>query len=304
MKLYLFLLIGLGLFGVACQDLENVIDIELEEEPSELVVECYLQQGQPFRLLLTETKHYFDPVNACPFVRDALVVITYQGQRDTLKEAAYSGRACNSIQPLFDQDSIRFYNFGSDNICSAVPYEEFLLEVWDTVNNRYVSAKTHFLPVVPIDVLSQGAFNSNDWQAIPPPATVVTLGCKDDLQTRNFYRLTLHKNALWQQDTAGALFNKVAVEPIFDVALFDQGVYIDGNIFQRSDYDFYYGDTAIGTIYHIDKAYYDYLVTARAARDANLNPFLQPAKVKSNIQGGQGIFTALSFDRLKMMITM
>lgn len=302
MKCYWLLLIGL--FGMACQGLENVIDIELEEEPSELVVECYLQQGQPFRLLLTETKHYFDPVNACPFVRDALVVITHKGQRDTLQEAPYSSRACNSIQPLFDQDSIRFYNFGSDQICSAAPYEEFLLEVWDTVNNRYISATTQFLPVVPIDVLSQSPYNSTDWQATPPPATVITLGCQDDLQARNFYRLTLHKNALWQQDTAGALFNRVAVEPIFDVALFDQGVYIDGNVFQRSDFEFFYGDWAIGTIYHIDKAYYDYLVTSRAARDANLNPFLQPAKVKTNIQGGQGIFTALSFDRLRMRVVM
>lgn len=303
MKNILLFLSFLSLYCVACQDLENVIEIELEEEPSELVVECYLRQGQPFRLLLTETKPYFAPVNACPFVQEALVVITYQGQRDTLQEAAYTSRACSSILPFFDQDSIRFYNYGSDNICHAAPNEEFLLEVWDRTNDRYVHAKTRFLPVVPIDRFDQGPYNGNDWTAEPPPTKVVTLGCQDNVQQRNYYRFTLHKNALWQQDTSSSnLFNKVAVEPLIDVVLFDQGVYTDGVVFQRSDYDFFYGDWAIGTIYHIDRAYYDYLLTSRAARDANLNPFLQPAMVNSNIQGGQGIFTALSFDRLRVSI--
>ncbi|MGH1336924.1 MAG: DUF4249 family protein [Aureispira sp.] len=303
MKYWLFLCISFNLFLGACQSLETVIDIELEEEPSELVVECYLQQGQPFRLLLTETKRYFDPVNACPFVREALVVITYQGQRDTLQEATYTSKSCSSILPFFDQDSIRFYNYGSDNICFAAPGEEFLLEVWDIANERYISAVTHFLPVVPIDVLSHSDYNSTDTAAIPAPKTAVTLGCKDDVQTRNYYRFTLHKNALWQQDSTGGIFDKVAIQPIFDVTLFDQGVYSDGVILQRSDYSFFFGESAIGTIYHIDRFYYEYLTTSRAARDANLNPFLQPAKVKSNVQGGQGIFTALSFDRLTLAIT-
>lgn len=300
MKNKLLLLVLIGFCCTACQDLENVIEIELEEEPSELVVECYLQDGQPFRLLLTETKRYFDPVNACPFVRNALVVISYQGQRDTLQEAEFTSRACSSIIPYFDQDSIRFYNYGSDKICNALPNEEFLLEVWDTTNNRYASAKTRFLPIVPIDVLERGPYRND--AATGTQNAVVTLGCQDDLQQRNYYRFTLHKNALWQRDSSGGLFGKVAVEPLIDVVLFDQGVYIDGTVFQRSDYDFYWGDWAIGTIYHIDRAYYDYMLTSRAARDANLNPFLQPAKVKSNIQGGQGIFTALSFDRLFLRI--
>ncbi|MFK7797594.1 MAG: DUF4249 family protein [Aureispira sp.] len=300
MKNKLLLLVLVGFFCTTCQDLENVIEIELEEEPSELVVECYLQDGQPFRLLLTETKRYFDPVNACPFVRNALVVLTYQGQRDTLQEAEFTSRACSSIIPYFDQDSIRFYNYGSDKICNAVPNEEFLLEVWDTTNNRYASAQTRFLPIVPIDVFERGPYRNDG--ATGTQNAVVTLGCQDDLQQRNYYRFTLHKNALWQRDSSGGLFGKVAVEPLIDVVLFDQGVYIDGKVFQRSDYDFYRGDWAIGTIYHIDRAYYDYMLTSRAARNANLNPFLQPAKVKSNIQGGQGIFTALSFDRLFLRI--
>ncbi len=295
---YWLLLVGLvALFGSACQGLETIIDIELEEEPSELVVECYLQDGQPYRLLLTETKPYFDPVNACPFVRNALVVVTHQGQRDTLREATFTSKSCSSILPFFDRDSIRFYNYGSDKISSYTTNDDFLLEVWDIENDRYVTATTRFMPIVPINEFSYGAFTNE-----AEPQTIVTLSCKDDLQTRNYYRFTLHKNSLWEQDTSGGLFSRTATNPKFDVVLFDQGVYNDGTIVQRSNYDFYNSDVAIGTVYHIDRAYYDYLLTARAARDANLNPFLQPARVISNIQGGEGIFTALSFDRDSLLV--
>lgn len=296
---YLLLIL---LFFCSCQDFEQVIEIELKEIPSELVIECYLEPGQPFRLLLTETKAYLETVNACPFVRHALVVISHRGQRDTLREAFYGSRACSSIIPFFDRDSIRFYNYGSSTICTYDTDADYLVEVWDTVNQRYASARTRFLPVIPIESLSYSPFNSSDWFRQPPPQTSIFLGCEDDLQQQNYYRLTLHKNSLWQIDTAGSLFNRVAVNPNFDVVLFDQGVFNNGYIAQQSGFEYYLTDTAIGTIYHIDRAYYDYLVTSRAARDANLNPFLQPAKVKSNVQGGQGIFTALSYDRQRVVI--
>lgn len=299
---YKYLLIVFILLLWGCRGFEQVIEIDLEETPSELVVECYLEPNQPFRLLLTETKPYLEVVNACPFVRHALVVITHKGQRDTLHEAAYGGRGCSTIRPFFDRDSIRFYNYGSTTLCSYDTNEDYLLEVWDTVNQRYASARTRFLPIVPIQSLSYSEFNSSDWFRQPPPQTSVFLGCEDNLQERNYYRLTLHKNSLSRTDTTGALFNKVAVNPHFDVVLFDQGVYNDGYIAQQSPYDYYLNDIAIGTIYHIDNAYYQYLLTSRAARNANLNPFLQPAKVQTNIQGGQGIFTALSYDRQQIII--
>ena len=299
---WIWIMIGMAISLEACQPFENAITIDLEEEPSELVVECYLEPGAPVRLLLTETKHYFDPVNACPFVRNALVVITHQGQRDTLTEATYTSRACSSILPFFDQDSTRFYNYGSDKSYAYTTTEDFILEVWDTAGQRYVTAQTRFMPIVPIKTLEHGPFNADNWTGAVDPQTTVTLSCEDDTQTRNYYRFTLHKNALSKRDTSGGLFSKMAVNPTLDVVLFDQGVFNDGTIFQTSGFNFYNGDWAIGTIYHLDQAYHDYLVTSWAARDANINPFLQPAKVISNIQGGQGIFTALSYDRRRLLV--
>jgi hypothetical protein len=103
------LLVLISLFS-ACQKLENTIDIELDDSGHNLVVECYIEAGQPYQLMLTETKSYFDITNICPFVRNALVVITQNGVKDTLTEAPYSGSGCSSIQPYWNADSTRFFN--------------------------------------------------------------------------------------------------------------------------------------------------------------------------------------------------
>lgn len=282
-----YLWIFLCLFA-ACQKLENTIELDLEDSENELVVECYLEAGQPYRLMLTETKDYFAVTNICPFVRKSLVVITHNGIKDTLKEAPYSGSGCSSIMPFWSADSTRFFNYGSNTICPSDLSGDFLLEVWDTLNNRYVQSRTQFLPKVPITTF-RSEFNSDS-------LSYCVLGCKDDQNVNNYYRLTLHKSSLTRVD-GGSLFKHVAQNPYFDHLIYDQSIFAQGDIYHASGYDFYRTDTIIGTIYHIDQAYYDYLFTTRKAQEANFNPFVEPARVISNIQGGHGIFTFLSYDR-------
>ena len=43
--------------------METVIEIEMPPIEKELVIECYLEAGKPYRLLLTETKNYFDELD-------------------------------------------------------------------------------------------------------------------------------------------------------------------------------------------------------------------------------------------------
>ncbi|WP_052598805.1 DUF4249 domain-containing protein [Aureispira sp. CCB-QB1] len=272
----------------ACQKLENTIDIELETSDNSLVVECYLEAGKPYQLMLTETKSYFDITNICPFVRHALVVITQNGIKDTLVEAPYSGSGCSSIMPYWNTDSTRFFNYGSNTRCPFSANTEFVLEVWDTLNDRYVKASATALPAVPIKTF-KAEFNKDS-------VAYCLLTCEDDLNTFNYYRMTLHKFSLSKKDP-NALFNHVATNPYFDQVLYDQALFANGEIGHASNYDFYRTDTAIGTIYHISKAYYDYLETTRAAQSANLNPFVEPSKIATNIQNGYGIFTYLAYDR-------
>jgi hypothetical protein len=284
---FLVLIVFLCFFS-ACQKLENTIDIEFDDSDNNLVVECYIESGKPYQLMLTETKNYFDITNICPFVRNSLVVITQNGLKDTLTEAPYSGSGCSSILPYWNSDSTRFFNYGSNTICPSGLNNEFVLEVWDTLNDRYIRATTTAISVVPITTF-QVEFNQDS-------VAYCFLSCQDDLSTLDYYRLTLHKAALSRIDNSSFL-NYVAINPHFDQVLYDQALFAGGEVGFASGYQFYRTDTLIGTIYHINQAYYNYLETTRAAKDANLNPFVEPTAITSNIEGGYGIFTYLAYDR-------
>jgi len=272
----------------SCRSLENPIDLTLEETPNELVVECYLEAGKPYRLLLTETKDYFDVANACPFVRDAIVIIKHNGLIDTLQEAPFDSRACSSIKPYWNKDSTRFYNYSSMQTCPHDYHNDFVLEVWDTAHSRYATATTQLLPAVPISNF-RTEYNKDSMSDC-------LIACNDNLTQNNYYRITIHKDRLSKKDTQ-SIFKYTAENPYLDEVLYDQAIYSNGLIVQTTDYIFYRTDSLIGTIYHIDKAYHDYLLTSQEAINSNLTPFTQPTAISSNISGGNGIFTGLSYDR-------
>ena len=66
------------------------------------------------------------------------------------------------------------------------------------------------------------------------------------------------------------------------------------DIVSSTGYRFEPKDTLYWQLYHIEQAYFDFLQSASAASSANGNPFAQPALLRSNINGGVGIFTGLS----------
>jgi hypothetical protein len=287
-------IIAFFLLLFSCEEMETVVQIELPPIEKELVIECYLEAGQPYRLLLTETKDYFEDLAACPFVRGATVVITYGGLRDTLVEATFLNNNCDpndvpvpyGIIPFFNKDLTRFYNYGSGTICLLDYSQPFTVEVWDTMG-RYATATTQFIPPSPIEQF-YAEFNSSG-------KAYALLSTKDDISTEDYYRLMLHKTSLIKVDRAQSI--PLARNPKFDRTLDDGGVFAGKEVTTASNYRFESGDTLIGTIYHLEKSYHDYLESVSDAQGANASPFGQPAVVKSNIKGGQGIFAFLSYDR-------
>ncbi len=285
-KLSLLFLFGL-LLG-SCRGLENSLNIELEAEEHELIVECYLEVGKPYQLLLTETKDFSEVVNICPFIRDAIVTITHNGVVDTLQEAEFTGGGCSTIVPYFNEDSTRFFNYGSASICPRDFSSPFVLEVWDTTNDRYATASIQLLPSVPI--------KSFNYTFEADSLAYAFIDCEDDLNGYNHYRVMIHKNSLSKRAESG-LFRKVRVNPEIDETMYDRDLFINGVISATTASIFRPGDTIIGTIYHIDETYHNFLISVRAAQDANNIPFVEPSSIVSNIQGGSGIFTFLSYDR-------
>ena len=127
----------MGQFLAACQ---QDIDVNLPAYHSKLVLECYLEDGQPVRLSLVESQSYL-AAGDNPLVEKATVLLTYQGQQDTIPNV-----------PYVDPATRKTYNYSSVKrirACYNVPYT---LTILDT-KGRKVTAVTHFIRSVPITSL-------------------------------------------------------------------------------------------------------------------------------------------------------
>jgi Domain of unknown function (DUF4249) len=281
------------LLSAGCDSFTRNIDIDLPEVQRDLVIECYLRPNEPYRLLLTQTSGYFDSLSQCPMTKGAMVVISHNGQKDTLEEAIYLG-GCSltnpNFIPFFDGSRTRFFNYGSNTICPLDYNNDFVLEVFDTINNRYAIARTRILP--PVSISSFTAI----WNA-DSSAAYGFVQALDNGSTTDFYRIMLHKTNLYEPDSATGGFINVATEPEFDATVDDARFFNGQNVAFGTGYNYEEGDTLIATFYHIEKSYHDYIETSRDSENANGNPFAQPPTISDNITGGRGVFTFLSFDR-------
>lgn len=281
----------------ACDGLEREVDLQLPEHERRLVVEAYLEPGKPYRVLLTESKGYFDPIDECPFVRNAIVTITHNGQTDTLQEAPFLGECSLSnlnLIPFFGVENSRFFNYGSNTLCPIAYNRDFVLEVIDTVNDRRARAVTQIKQPVPIDSLV-ARYRANDTLAN------VLIRFTDIVGESNIYRAVLHESQVVEPDSLG--FFNLGVDPIFDFTLDDSRfLNPDNSITLGTAFDYAEGDTLIFTLYHTDRDYQLFEESVGNAIGANFNPFAEPATVIGNVSGGIGIFTPLSFDRDTLII--
>jgi len=270
--LYLFLILATLQF-CAC-DLEKEVDINLPVYESKVVVECYLTPGEPYRLLLQESDNYLEPINTPLNIQDFLI----DGATVTIKRGEEVIELTNTY--FFNPDSEKFFNYTSNDIV-PVDYESiFTLEITDE-SGRSVSSQTQILKPIYLDSLAT-IFNEKD-------KAYALASFTDDPNTTDFYRYFLHKSSLFNES-----------ELAFSID--DDFVDKENEILIGTGYDYEEGDTLISTLFHIQEDYYDYLESVEDAVGANLNPFGQPASIKSNIEGGIGIFTAFPLVRDTLII--
>ena len=86
-NLIYFYVCAFAAFLFSCGNLEKEIDLELPLYESQIVVECYLEPGEPFLLLLTKSAAYFEPIptEGFEFVEkiledSAVVTIRHKGE--------------------------------------------------------------------------------------------------------------------------------------------------------------------------------------------------------------------------------
>jgi hypothetical protein len=276
-KIFFFAIIATTLFTTAC-NLTRDVEIDLPEYEYQPVVECYLEPGKPFRLLLSRSYSFFDPLGLDStflqktLLQDAEVAITYNGQRVVLEN-----------QFSFEPSPLKLFNYtASENVPETVG-TEYVLEV-TLPDGRTITGNTIMLPKVVVDSVPVQFNPANDTLAR------TLLYFTDDLGQSNFYRRMLHYGNLDSLPAQDFVTNdrfSVTAKVVFGMG-----------------YDLVKGDTVFNAIYHITPAYYDYLESVQLAISSSFNPFSQPSPIKSNVSGTAnplGIFTCLVYDR-KMTI--
>ena len=252
---------------------EKEVDIKLPDYERQLVVECLMEPGKPFRMLLSESVGFNDGLDT-PFVEGALVVITYNGFRDTLSERF-----------SFDPNGLKIFNYSSNNV---VPFDyttEYELYV-KSVDGREVTGKAKVMRPVTKPNLS---LDYND-----AGKASLTINWPDFAGESNYYRCYLHRcNA---EDPCGP-GSSGALQ--FDFTLDDR--IGDGEMFTIATlFEFDSTDVLTASVAQIDYPYWRYINSKDDAQSSNGNPFAQPGAIQSTVQGGIGVFAGfqLAFDSI------
>ena len=277
-----FFLLAVLTLTLACRDFTNEVAVDLPEYTPEYVVEAYLEPGKPFRVLLTKSDAFFSPfpTQGDQFIENLLVaeaevIIRHNGKETNVPN-----------QPAFDFETGKLYNYTTSFETDTVPAnytDPFELEI-NTEDGTRLTARTTLLRPVPIDsVVVQ--FNDDEQD---PTARILTY-LTDDTDTDNYLRRQVHNVSL---DSV----------PEQDFVTPDDIIGGEGVIAFGTGFDYAEGDTVINTIFHLDRAYYDFLLSVDNAEASNGNPFGTPGVILGNVEGGIGIFTGLSYDRATTIV--
>ncbi len=262
------------LFMLGACNLDQPIDLQLSEYESRLVVECYLEKGRPFGLLLTRSSGYFEPFGLTG--NDLLSGLLESGATVTITQGSQIYQLENKL--TLDRFTGKFFNYSLDLPVPENYDEPFELEII-TEDGDKIKSQSHLLPVVPIDsIVVEYEPEGKEF------ARVLTYFTDLPDQT-NFYRRMIHESSLDSLPIQDFTTSDRVVE---DVVVFGTG------------YDFEKGDSIINTIFHISEDYYNFLESTQGAIQANGNPFAQPSPIISNIQSeidAFGIFTTINYDR-------
>ncbi|MBC7487683.1 MAG: DUF4249 domain-containing protein [Cytophagaceae bacterium] len=263
-KVRYLLLFICSVFLFQC-DFEKEVNIPLPDYSNTPYIECYLEPGKPYRLLVYKSIGYFEELVPVP-IRDANITITHRGTTIILP-----------YDTIPRDGDLRFYNYRSKDSLVPLHYDEaFDLAV--TINGVTYTSVTTIRTLVAIDSLYNNCNNEKRCQ--------ITIRFKDQANTADFYRFLTFSDSLGGDIKQDFLLN----DELFDT----ENAGIGGG------YSFNEGQGAVVRLFHLTKEHYDFLTSVKNSQNANGNPFAQPASIKSNIPGLIGIFSGLTYDSKKV----
>jgi hypothetical protein len=295
-KIHPYILLFILITTVSCER-DATIDIKGGEQKP--VVYGWIEPGMPPVVILTQSKPYFGTTNFSElsdlFIHNANVTVATDNYTAPLSEIC-SQNVSPSLLPVIaeylgvdsatlSQVNYCVYTTFDSNIFGQTGKKYFLNISFDSYN---LSSETEIPQPVALDSV---------WFKVQPPATnlgFIWATLSDPPASGNCYR--------WFAKREGKDFSFIAP---MGSAFEDK--FINGTTFNfafnRGDDDFattpeppeergYFkiGDTVIVKFCSIDAAHYQFWRTFEIQVSNNGNPFAAPAPVKSNINGGLGIW--------------
>ncbi|MCU7549711.1 DUF4249 domain-containing protein [Chitinophagaceae bacterium LB-8] len=233
------------------------IDIEIPPQQKEIIVECFLTPGYPAALTLTESINLDDELDLWGLDNAKAYIITDSG--------------AIQLNGIFSWDSARrvYVNYSSkDTIHNNHSF--FTLDITNSQGIR-LYASTNIVSQV-------------EMQNINLERNAITVHYKTSNAGEQYFKLlaSIYKSGK-HKETKFGLYDQN--DPVTDSCSLPWKEY-------KAD-----ADSVVVTLYHIQKDYYEYLLSVRNASSAYKDPFLTPEAIKSNINGGIGIFTYYTFDK-------
>ncbi|WP_160164125.1 DUF4249 domain-containing protein [Nafulsella turpanensis] len=234
------------------------VELDLPAAEQQLIVECYLEPGGQYKALVTKSLSFFES--------------TQLEGVDTAQIVISSGDKEIKLQNLRHADTLnkKVYNYWHPKEVKYEEGKEYQISI-SFDNEIKVSGKTRFLPIAPI------------LKVYPELRTDTTAALfveiEDNPREENYYRVVIKSpnpqipptyDKVWADDNSNRKFT------VKTPVIFKMGWKVAVNV------------------YHIDKKYYNFLKSSQQARDANYNPFMQPATIESTLDGATGVFTAIS----------
>ncbi len=246
--------------------------VELPDYDGEIVVEMYLEDRSSLKCIVSETLPYSSTtINS--LLDNAIVIFSDGSHTDTLGKA-----------DIYDYESGRKYNYSRKRRpFLADSTKTYTLRVIDSLNREVTATTTFPTNKVKISEIVYNASSEQDGKFS------VGFSFTDPAGSDNYYRAIFGKGVNnYTASHTDLIFPDIAFEGK------------EHSVYSQEGYK--KNDTVTVRLYTLQKQHYNFLQLTESARTANANPFMQPVQVKSNIIGGQGIFTAIQYDEKKIVI--
>lgn len=234
------------------------LDISIPDQQKEIVVECYLTPGYPMELTLIENNLLNDELT--------LISLWNADVSITLGDSVYH------LQNLFYRKKDRqvFVNYRHDDTLRIEPDIPISLKVVSKYNDTlYAETRT----LSSIDIVDCKLENEK-----------VRIQFSGTSDASPFFRISL----------SGFVADSIKSS---------KSVYVDnksviGNLIEiQCPAELLNADSLQVSLFHIQKEYYEYMQSVNNATSAYYDPFTIPQSIKSNINGGIGIFTFYTVDK-------